>query len=235
MLAADRLPRIMFAFCWLLFLSHPAPAAINAFNLDSSHGSARSKIIFRVYSSRATRIEVDPYTSAMNSGDVLRVQLNADTSTNIFSGSLPVAAFHTDGVTGPLYYGYRAWRPNWVYSTSGTKGSGAGFLADVDAWGNRFNPNKLLIDPYPREIIQGPMNATWTDGIVYASGVNYRNLDSGTMTSKSILWAPVSQSVRVKPTRTPKDDIIYEVNFPGLTKNDTSIPEALQGTFAGRC
>ena len=43
-----------------------------------------------------------------------------------------------------MYYGYRAWGPNWPFSSSWTKGSSAGFISDVDAQGNRFNPNKLL-------------------------------------------------------------------------------------------
>jgi isoamylase len=78
-----------------------------------------------------------------------------------------------------VYYGYRAWGPNWPFSNSWTKGSSAGFISDVDAQGNRFNPNKLLIDPYAHEISHDPVNATWTDGTVYASGASYRNVDSG--------------------------------------------------------
>jgi glycogen operon protein len=116
---------------------------------------------------------------------------------------------------------------------SWTKGSSAGFLSDVDAQGNRFNPNKLLIDPYAHEISHDPINATWTDGTVYASGPRYRNLDSGNVAPKSILWVPVNQSIGTKPARAQKDDIIYEVNVRGLTKNDSSVPTALQGTYAG--
>src|SRR5208283_4816364 len=70
-------------------------------------------------------------------------------------------------------------------------------------------------------------------GTVYASGASYRNTDSGNMAPKSILWVPVSQSIGAKPTRAQKDDVIYEVNVRGLTKNDSSIPTAYQGTYAG--
>ena len=31
-----------------------------------------------------------------------------------------------------------------------------GFISDVDGSGNRFNPNKLLLDPYAQEISQDP-------------------------------------------------------------------------------
>jgi len=224
----------LLAFAGLLFFALPAVAAINAYNLGASYDSTQSNVVFRVYSSRATRIEVDLYASPMGSPEVLRVPLTANTSTNIFSASIAVATLQAAGITGPpVYYGYRAWGPNWPFSSTWTKGSSAGFILDVDAQGNRFNPNKLLIDPYAREISHDPINATWTDGTVYASGASYRNTDSGNMAPKSILWVPVSQSIGAKPTRAQKDDVIYEVNVRGLTKNDSSIPTAVRGTYAG--
>jgi glycogen operon protein len=225
--------RTLLAFACLLFLALPAGGAINAYGLGASYDSTQTNVIFRVYSSRATRIEVDLYASPMGSPEVMRQALSADSSTNIFSGSIPVATLQAAGITGPVYYGYRAWGPNWPYSSSWTKGSSAGFVSDVDAQGNRFNPNKLLIDPYAHEISQDPINATWTDGTVYASGASYRNLDSGNMAPKSILWVPASQSIGSKPTRAQKDDVIYEVNVRGLTEDDASIPAALRGTYAG--
>jgi glycogen operon protein len=221
------------ACAWLLFLTLPAQGAINAFNLGASYDSTRSNVIFRVYSSRATRIEVDLYSSPAGAPEVLRQTLSADTSTNIFSGSIPVATLQAAGIAGPVYYGYRAWGPNWPFSNSWTKGSTEGFIADVDAGGNRFNPNKLLIDPYAREISHDPVNATWTDGTIYASGASYRGIDSGNQAPKSLLWAAAGQSTGAKPTRAQKDDVIYEVNVRGLTRNDGGVPTALAGTYAG--
>ncbi|HEY1948711.1 MAG TPA: hypothetical protein VGG97_17005, partial [Bryobacteraceae bacterium] len=225
--------RFLLGFGYPLLFALPASAAINAYSLGASYDATRSNVIFRVYSSRAARIEVDLYASPMGSAEVQRFALSANSSDNIFSGSIPVATLQAAGITGPVYYGYRAWGPNWPYLTSWTKGSNAGFLSAVDAQGNRFNPNKLLIDPYAREISHDPVNATWTDGTVYASGASYRNLDSGNVASKSILWAPTSQSVGSKPTRAQKDDVIYEVNVRGLTENDSSVPATARGTYAG--
>jgi isoamylase len=226
--------RIPLALACVLFLALPAVAAINAYGLGASYDSTQSNVTFRVYSSRATRIDVYLYASPMNAPEALSRQLTANSSTNIFSVSIPVATLQAAGITGPVYYGYRAWGPNWPFSSSWTTGnSSAGFISDVDVQGNRFNPNKLLIDPYAHEISQDPVNATWTDGTVYASGATNRNRDSGTMAPKSILWVPVVQSVGTKPTRAQKDDIIYEVNVRGLTKNDSSVPAAVQGTYAG--
>ena len=225
--------RTLPACAWLLFLILPGRAAINAYGLGASYDATQTSVIFRVYSSRATRIEVDLYASPMGSSEVLRLPLNGNSGPNIFSGSIPVTALQTAGITGPVYYGYRAWGPNWPFSNTWTKGSGDGVVSDVDANGNRFNPNKLLIDPYAHEISHDPINPTWTDGTVYASGANYRNADSGNQAPKSILWAPVSQSIGTKPTRAQKDDVIYEVNVRGLTRNDSSVPSAVQGTYAG--
>src|ERR1035438_8975626 len=223
----------LLAFACLLILALPAAAAINAYSLGASYDSTQSNVVFRVYSSRATRIDVYLYASPMGSPEVLSFPLSADKSTNNFSVSIPVATLQTAGITGPVCYGYRAWGPNWPFSGNWTKGSSAGFIADVDAQGNRFNPNKLLIDPYAHEISQDPVNATSTDGTVYASGANYRTTDSGNVAPKSILWVSSSQSVGTKPTRAQKDDIIYEVNVRGLTENDSSIPATVRGTYAG--
>jgi isoamylase len=225
--------RALLAFACLFTICVRASAAINADGLGASYDSTRSHVIFRVYSSRATRIEVDVYASAMGAAEVLRFPLSANSSTNIFSGSIPVATLHDAGITGAVYYGYRAWGPNWLFSSSWSKGSSVGFISDVDAQGNRFNPNKLLIDPYAREISHDPINATWTDASVYASGASHRNEDSGNVAPKSILWLPASQSIGSKPTGAQKDDIIYEVNVRGLTENDSGVPASVRGTYAG--
>ncbi len=216
----------------LSFLPH-ARAAINAYGLGASFDAAKQNAIFRVYSSRATRVDVYFYSTPMNSGEVTTSQLTANNSTHIFSVSISAARLKAAGINGAIYYGYRAWGPNWPYANGWTKGSGVGFIADVDAQGNRFNPNKLLMDPYAKEISHDPINAIWTDGTIFASGASYRNMDSGNAAPKSILWAPTTHTAFAKPTRAQKDDIIYEVNVRGLTKNDPSVPANIQGTYAG--
>ena len=93
-----------------------------------------------------------------------------------------------------------------------------GFISDVDANGNRFNPNKLLLDPYAKEISQDPLNASNQDGTIFASGASYRAIDSGTYAPKGIVLSASGQSTGTKPTRAQKDDVIYEVNLRGLTR-----------------
>lgn len=211
-----------------------ARAAINAQNLGAKYDGTQSNIDFRVYSSRATRVEVWLYKTASGTQEVVRYVMTKDAATNVWSKTASVATLQgTYGITGTVYYGYRAWGPNWPYDGSWTKGSGTGFITDVDASGNRFNPNKLLIDPYAVEISQDPVTASCSDGTIYASGATHRNKDSGACAPKGIVLAPITTSNGTKPTRALKDEVIYEVHVRGLTMNDTSIAAALRGTYAG--
>jgi isoamylase len=203
-------------------------------SLGARYDSTKSNITFRVYSARATRIEVWLYKTPYGAQEVVKYVMTKDSTTNIWSKTASVSTLqNTYGITGPVYYGYRAWGPNWQYNASWTKGSSLGFVADVDANGNRFNPNKLLIDPYALEISHDPVNANNTDGTVFASGPLYRNLDSGAKAPKGIVLAGDAQSIGTKPTRALKDDVIYEVHVRGLTKNDASITAAYRGTYKG--
>lgn len=216
------------------FSSTPAQAAINSMNLGARYDATQANINFRVYSSRATRIELYIYKNPTGAQEVVKYVMSKDATTNVWSKAVSSSTLATTyGLTGTVYYGYRAWGPNWPYSTSWTKGSTAGFISDVDAEGNRFNPNKLLSDPYALELSHDPNTPTMTDGTVYASGATYRARDSGSVAPKGVVLKPITQSVGSKPTRAFKDDIVYEVHVRGLTKNDASIPAAYQGTYKG--
>ncbi|PKM16596.1 MAG: glycogen debranching enzyme [Gammaproteobacteria bacterium HGW-Gammaproteobacteria-1] len=211
----------------------PALAAINTQNLGAKLDATQANITFRVYSSRATRIEVWLYKTPSGAQEKVRYVLTKDAN-NVWSKTASVATLqNTYSITGAVYYGYRAWGPNWTWSSSWNKGSGTGFIADIDTLGNRFNPNKLLIDPYALEISQDPNTAACPDGTIYASGATHRNKDSGACAPKGIVLAPSTGSIGSKPTRALKDDIIYEVHVRGLTRSDTSVPAALRGTYAG--
>lgn len=188
--------------------------------------------MFQVYSSRATRIELELYANPAGSQEVARYLMTKGAN-NVWTTNVVVASIQAQGVTGPVYYGYRAWGPNWPYSSGWTKGSSTGFISDVDTAGNRFNPNKLLFDPYAREISQDPLNPNSADGTLYASGASYRAIDSGSQAPKGIVLAGDAQSTGTKPTRAQKDDIVYEVQLRGFTMNDSSVPAAYRGTYQG--
>ncbi len=216
------------------FGASPAEAAINTLALGAKYDATQANITFKVYSSRATRIEVWIYKTPSGAQQVAKYVLSKNTSTNVWTRTVSTATLKsTYGVTGTVYYGYRAWGPNWPYNSSWVKGSGTGFITDIDNSGNRFNPNKLLLDPYAVEISQDPNTATCSDGTIYASGASHRNKDSGACAPKGLVLAADTSSIGTRPTRALKDDVIYEVHVRGLTKNDTSVAAAKRGTYAG--
>ena len=210
----------------------PVHAAINSMTLGASYNAAKTSITFRVYSSTATRIVVYLYSAGYGVQESATYALSPAGS-GVWAVTVPVSSIQSAGITGTVYYGYRAWGPNWPYSASWGKGSQAGFVSDVDASGNRFDPNKLLIDPYAREISQDPLNASNQNGNVFASGASYRTIDSGIYAPKGIVLATSTPSTGSKPTRAQKDDVIYEVNVRGFTEQDTSIAAAYRGTYKG--
>ncbi|HEY0698244.1 MAG TPA: alpha-amylase family glycosyl hydrolase, partial [Micromonospora sp.] len=211
----------------------PAVASIDARALGARFDGTGSNVTFRVYSSAATRIAVYLYATPTGAAEMASVPLTRD-STGVFAATVSVTTIRdTYGIAGTIYYGYRAWGPNWPYDPAWTKGSSAGFVADVDSAGNRFNPNKLLLDPYAREISHDPLRPGMTSNSVYASGSTYRTRDSGPDAPKGIVLATPTGSVGSKPTRALKDDIVYEVHVRGLTMNDPSVPAAQRGTYAG--
>ncbi|MFK5895323.1 MAG: isoamylase [Pseudomonadota bacterium] len=222
---------LFYTFLYSLVFSCLSNAAINQNNLGANYSNNQQQINFRVYSSKATKIELYLYNQGSGAAEITHYPLTKNAQ-NIWSISLQKSSLDSR-LNNTIYYGYRAWGPNWPYNTAWTKGSNIGFISDVDAQGNRFNPNKLLSDPYAKELSQDNLTPQWTDGTIYATGNLYRNIDSGLYAAKGILLASNTQSIGVKPTRALKDDIIYEVNVRGLTKNDASVPVQYRGTYQG--
>src|SRR5215472_15531109 len=107
MRAGAKVTRILVTILYPLCLAGSAAAAINAFGLGANFDSTQTNAIFRVYSSRATRIEVYLYAVPMGSPEVLHLSLNPDSSTKIFSISVPLVTIRSAGIIGPVYYGYR--------------------------------------------------------------------------------------------------------------------------------
>ena len=214
------------------FALSPAVAAINASQLGASYDATKANVTFKVYSSRASRIDLYLYSSATGTAEKATYSMTLGTG-GVWSVTIPTSTLSSQGLSGTLYYGYRAWGPNWPYASGWTKGSATGFVSDVDASGNRFNPNKLLTDPYALELSQDPTTPTMSNGTIYASGATYRNIDSGSSAPKGIVLAGDTQSTGTKPTRAFKDDIVYEAHVRGLTMNDAGVTAAYRGTYKG--
>lgn len=210
--------------------------AVGANNLGATFDATQNNVTFRVYSNAATHLEVWLYDQNLGAAEKFKLPLTQDSSSKIWSVSVPVSTLKANGITDTIYYGYRAWGPNWTYDPSWTQGSTVGFVRDVDGQGNRFNPNKLLLDPYAVEVSHDrliPTATGQTNGGIYVSGPEYRAFDTGSQAPKGIVLPLAQADIGNKPTRPFKDEIIYEVHLRGLTENDPDIPENLRGTYAG--
>jgi isoamylase len=210
----------------------PALAAINASQLGATYNANHSKITFKVYSSRATRLELWLYASASGTSEVARIPLTRG-SGNVWSTSVSRARLSAPassgrcttatapGVrTGPTTRaGARA--PAWASSATSTRRATASIRTSC------------CFDPYARELSHDPLTPANLDGTTYASGPLHRSQDSGSVAPKGIVLASDKRSVGTRPTRAFKDDIVYEVHVRGLTMNDSSIPAADRGTYRG--
>jgi isoamylase len=103
--------------------------------------------------------------------------------------------------------------------------------------GHRFNPAKLLIDPYARRI-DGAVK--WDDSLFgYRIGADVEDLqpddrDSAAFAPKSVVINQAFVWGEDAPPRTPFDrTLIYEVHVKGFTMLHPEVPEELRGTYAG--
>lgn len=103
--------------------------------------------------------------------------------------------------------------------------------------GFRFNPNKLLIDPYGKaidgDVGNGPelFAYDWNDP---AEDLSFSELDSASLIPKSVVIDESFDWEGDSLLRTPwHETIIYEVHVKGFTKLHPDIPQELRGTYAG--
>jgi glycogen operon protein len=103
------------------------------------------------------------------------------------------------------------------------------------ARGHRFNPNKLLIDPYARDIV-GSLD--WSDAhFGYRVGAgddvpdtrdNAANLPKCRVTDPAFSWGDDRS-----PNIPFHEMVIYELHVRGFTIEHPDVPPALRGTYAG--
>ena len=103
--------------------------------------------------------------------------------------------------------------------------------------GHRFNPNKLLLDPYAKRHIG---ELTWTPEVFgYTIGAEDEDLsfderDSAPFVPKCVVVDHNFSFNGANATRVPWDKcIFYETHVRGFTMRHPAVPEALRGTFAG--
>jgi isoamylase len=102
--------------------------------------------------------------------------------------------------------------------------------------GHRFNPAKLLVDPYT-EAISGEVD--WKAPIFahdVASGDDLKmdTQDSAAGVPKSVVVDSTFDWEKDCPPETPlADSVIYEVHVRGFSIQNPAVPERLRGTYAG--
>ncbi len=102
------------------------------------------------------------------------------------------------------------------------------------AAGKRFNPAKLLLDPYAKAVAG---DIDWDEAVfAYPFGdpdaVN--DDDSAPHVPRSVVVNPWFDWEGDRRPRTPMHEtVIYEVHVKGFTKTNPDVPESLRGTYAG--
>jgi isoamylase len=103
--------------------------------------------------------------------------------------------------------------------------------------GHRFNPHKLLIEPYAKHL-QGPL--VWSDAhFGYRTGhpkadLSFDRRDSAPGTPKCRVIDPAFTWGNDRPPRIPwHDTVIYEAHVRGLSIRHPDVPPVLRGTYAG--
>ena len=105
------------------------------------------------------------------------------------------------------------------------------------AGGHRFNANKLLLDPYAKQVV-GPVR--WSDAN-YGYRIGHRNADLSFDRRNNAAFMPKCKVIDPAFTwyddRPPRiawhDTVIYELHVKGFTARHPDVPEALRGTYAG--
>ncbi len=153
---------------------------------------------FAVMSAHATAIEVCLFDAA-GERETARVAL-AGRSGDVWHG-------HIAGVAEGARYGLRAHGP----------------YAPQD--GHRFNPHKLLLDPYATSIDR----KLRLDPTMFADN---RETDSAAPMAKAIVGASDAALRAATPLVPWERTVLYELQVRGFSMRHPEIPEALRGTFA---
>ncbi len=166
---------------------------------------------FAIFSEHATQVELCLFDSASSKKESHRIQLKEQTDL-VWHGYIP-------GILPDQLYAYRVHGPYDPHS------------------GHRFNPNKVVLDPYAKAV--GRM-IRWCDEMY-----GYRIGDSGGDLAKddrdNAAFAPLAAVVDQaftwgddRPPRIPwHKTIIYEVHVKGFTQLHPEVPERMRGTFSG--
>ena len=167
-------------------------------------------INFCLYADNATHVELCLFNSVDDKKETQRIKMQQRTHC-VWHSFIP-------GLKPGQLYGYRVHGPYEPHN------------------GHRFNPNKLLLDPYAKAITGLP---EWRDEIF---GYDRKNADNGNSFSitDSAPFMPkcvvVDDAFNWEGDQYPKtkyhNTIIYELHVKGFTQSHPSIPENIKGTYS---
>lgn len=165
---------------------------------------------FALYSAHAERVELCLF-DADGKHETRRLTLPGH-SDGVWHGFVP-------GLRAGQQYGYRVYGPYEPES------------------GHRFNPHKLLIDPYAR-LLAGDL--TWSDASYgfrlgdEAEDLSFDKRDSAAGTPKGVVVGGEGESHGARAPRVPwNDTVIYETHVRGFTMRHSGLPAGTRGTFEG--
>ena len=165
---------------------------------------------FALYSENATAVELCLFEGEDDTTETARIRVKEQTN-HIWHVYIP-------GLKPGQLYGYRVYGP---YEPQN---------------GHRFNPAKLLIDPYAKAI-SGTIQ--WNDALFgYEMGhpdedQSFSDLDSAPFIPKSVVIDPRFDWEGDKlPRISYHRSVIYETHVKGFTKLHPAIPEEIRGTYA---
>ncbi len=165
---------------------------------------------FALFSANATKVELCLFDDT-GTRELERVELPEFTN--------EVWHVYIAGLKPGTVYGYRVHGPY-----------------EPDA-GHRFNPNKLLLDPYAKAHV-GALQ--WDPAVFgYTIGaedddLSFDERDSAPFVPKCVVVDQTFSWTHPMHVRVPWDrTVIYELHVRGYTKRHPGIPESLRGTFAG--
>jgi isoamylase len=165
---------------------------------------------FALYSEHATGVDLCLFDAEDNGSESERISLT-EVSHHVWHVYIP-------GLGSGQLYGYRVYGP---YEPEN---------------GHRFNPNKLLIDPYAKAIAG---TVQWNDALFgYELGhpdadLSFSDTDSAPFIPKSVVIDPNFDWEGDRPPEIPyHKTIIYETHVKGFTRMHPDIPENIRGTYA---
>jgi len=166
---------------------------------------------FALFSEHATGVELCLFEGADGKEEIARIPI-AEQTDQVWHVYLPEAR-------PGLLYGYRVFGPH------------------APEAGHRFNPAKLLLDPYARAIA-GTIH--WSDALFgYTMGHPEADLtqderDSAAALPKCVVVDQAFSWGNDSPPRTPwHRTVIYELHVKGFTIRHPDVPKELRGTYAG--